>query len=54
MVKAAEAEAESKHLQGVGVARQREAIIDGYRKSIAEFSDTLGVKSEEAMVKKFE
>jgi len=50
LVKAAEAEAESKHLQGVGVARQREAIIEGYRKSILEFSDTLGVKSEEAMI----
>jgi len=50
LVKAAEAEAESKHLQGIGVARQREAIIEGYRKSIAEFSDTLGIRSEDAMI----
>ena len=49
-VKRSEAEAEAKHLQGVGVARQREAIIDGYRKSISTFSETLGIKSEEAMV----
>jgi len=48
-VKRSEAEAEAKHLQGVGVARQREAIIDGYRKSISNFSGTLGIKSEEAM-----
>jgi len=50
LVKAAEAEAESKHLQGVGVARQREAIIDGYKKSISDFSGSLGIKSEEAMI----
>jgi len=49
-VKRSEAEAEAKHLQGVGVARQREAIVDGYRKSISSFSGTLGIKSEEAMV----
>lgn len=38
-VKSAEAEAESKYLSGVGVARQRKAIVDGLRESIAEFSN---------------
>lgn len=37
-VKAAEAEAEAKYLSGVGVARQRKAIVDGLRESIAEFA----------------
>ena len=37
-VKAAEADAESKYLSGVGVARQRAAIIDGLRDSISDFS----------------
>lgn len=38
LVKAAEADAESKYLSGVGVARQRKAIVDGLRDSIKEFS----------------
>mmetsp|Transcript_12504 Transcript_12504/g.37725 ORF Transcript_12504/g.37725 Transcript_12504/m.37725 type:complete len:295 (+) Transcript_12504:101-985(+) len=38
LVKAAEAEAESKYLSGVGVARQRKAIVDGLRESISAFS----------------
>jgi len=37
-VKAAEADAESKYLSGVGVARQRKAIVDGLKTSIVEFS----------------
>ncbi|KAJ8605645.1 hypothetical protein CTAYLR_000142 [Chrysophaeum taylorii] len=37
-VKAAEADAESKYLSGVGVARQRQAIVGGLRDSILEFS----------------
>merc|ERR1719464_1060553 len=41
-VKAAEAEAEAKYLSGVGVAKQRKAIIDGLRNSIVDFND--GVK----------
>jgi len=41
-VKAAEAEAEAKYLSGVGVAKQRKAIIDGLRCSIVDFSE--GVK----------
>lgn len=38
LVKAAEADAESKYLSGVGVARQRKAIVGGLRDSIVEFS----------------
>lgn len=37
IVKAAEAEAESKRLQGEGIANQRKAIIEGLRQSIDEF-----------------
>jgi len=33
-VKAAEAEAEAKYLSGVGVAKQRKAIVDGLKSSI--------------------
>lgn len=40
-VKAAEAEAESKKLQGIGIAGRRKAIVDGLRESIKEFKDTL-------------
>lgn len=42
MVKSAEAEAEAKYLSGVGVAKQRKAIVDGLRESITDFSG--GVK----------
>lgn len=38
VVKSAEAEAESKYLSGVGVAKQRKAIVDGLRSSIVDFS----------------
>ncbi|KAL3697420.1 hypothetical protein R1sor_011496 [Riccia sorocarpa] len=37
-VKRAEAEAESKYLSGVGIARQRQAIVDGLRESVVAFS----------------
>ncbi|CAN0438584.1 unnamed protein product, partial [Ectocarpus sp. 8 AP-2014] len=40
-VKAAEAEAESKYLSGVGVSRQRKAIVDGLRDSVQTFSETI-------------
>ena len=40
-VKSAEAEAESKYLSGVGVARQRKAIVDGLRGSISQFSGNI-------------
>jgi regulator of protease activity HflC (stomatin/prohibitin superfamily) len=42
VVKKAEAEAESKALQGQGIANQRRAIIDGLRASIEQFQHTLG------------
>jgi len=45
-VKSAEAEAEAKYLSGVGVAKQRKAIVDGLRTSIVDFSD--GVKGTSA------
>ncbi|CAE7758895.1 HIRL2 [Symbiodinium microadriaticum] len=38
-VKRAEAEAESMHLSGVGVARSRHAIMDGLKESIQAFSE---------------
>lgn len=40
-VKAAEAEAESKYLSGVGVSKQRKAIVDGLRSSIVDFSSNV-------------
>ena len=42
VVKKAEAEAESKALQGQGIANQRRAIIEGLRGSIEDFQKTLG------------
>lgn len=45
-VKSAEAEAEAKYLSGVGVAKQRKAIVDGLKGSIVEFTD--GVKGTSA------
>lgn len=46
VVKAAEAEAESKRLQGEGIAKQRRAIVDGLRESIAAFTDKIGGVNE--------
>ena len=40
-VKQAEAEAESKALQGKGIAAERQAIIDGLRSSIEHFRETV-------------
>ena len=40
-MKAAEAEAESKYLSGVGVSRQRKAIVDGLRDSVQTFSEAI-------------
>jgi regulator of protease activity HflC (stomatin/prohibitin superfamily) len=48
-VKRAEAEAESKRLQGVGIAAQRKAIMDGLRQSVENFTQATGVTAEEAM-----
>eukprot|EP00586_Coscinodiscus_wailesii_P022779 CAMPEP_0172496126 /NCGR_PEP_ID=MMETSP1066-20121228/81846_1 /TAXON_ID=671091 /ORGANISM="Coscinodiscus wailesii, Strain CCMP2513" /LENGTH=254 /DNA_ID=CAMNT_0013268249 /DNA_START=206 /DNA_END=970 /DNA_ORIENTATION=+ len=41
LVKSAEAEAEAKYLSGVGVAKQRKAIVDGLKASIVGFSDNV-------------
>lgn len=38
-IKNAEAEAESKRLQGVGIANQRKAIIKGYKDSVQDFQE---------------
>ena len=46
VVKNAEAEAESKRLQGEGIAKQRRAIVDGLRKSIAAFTDKVSTVNE--------
>jgi regulator of protease activity HflC (stomatin/prohibitin superfamily) len=37
-VKAAEAEAEARYLSGLGVARQRKAIVEGLQESVGDFS----------------
>lgn len=44
-VKRAEAEAESMYLSGVGVARQRKAIMEGLRESIVLFSSEISSTS---------
>jgi len=50
LVKKAEAEAESKRLQGEGIANQRKAIVDGLRESISKFSEAIeGASAQDAM-----
>lgn len=50
VVKAAEGEAESKALQGQGIANQRKAIIEGLKESVKSFSNTVdGTKAEDVM-----
>lgn len=49
-IKAAEAEAESKALQGKGVADQRKFIIEGLRESVEEFRNTVeGTNPQDVM-----
>lgn len=49
-VKIAEANAESKYLSGVGVAKQRKAIVDGLRESILGFSGNVpGTTAKDVM-----
>ncbi|MHB1023031.1 MAG: SPFH domain-containing protein [Acidobacteriaceae bacterium] len=49
-VKQAEAEAESKALQGKGIASERQAIIDGLRSSIENFREAVpGATAEDVM-----
>ena len=44
------AEAEAKHLQGEGIAKQRRAIVDGLRESVAAFTDKIGeVSAQDAL-----
>lgn len=45
----AQADAESKRLQGEGIAKQREAIIGGLKESVSSFASGVGVDSKEAM-----
>lgn len=49
VIKRAEAEAESRRLQGEGVAAQRKAIISGLRDSVSKFAKETGVDAQEAM-----
>lgn len=50
LVKKAEAEAEAKYLSGVGVAKQRQAITDGLRENILNFSNKVeGTSAKEVM-----
>lgn len=42
LVKAAEADAEAKFLAGQGIARQRQAIVNGLRESVLNFSTAVG------------
>jgi hypothetical protein len=50
VVKTAEAEAESKALQGQGIANQRKAIIEGLQVSIEQFQKVVdGTSSKEVM-----
>jgi len=49
-VKAAEAEAEAKYLSGVGVAKQRKAIVDGLKQSVTEFDQNVkGTSTKDIM-----
>lgn len=50
IVKEAEAEAESKRLQGEGIAQQRLEIVRGFKESVEDFQNSLeGVSHEEVM-----
>lgn len=50
LVKRAEAEAEAKYLGGVGVAKQRQAITDGLRNNIVNFSHSVsGTSAKDVM-----
>lgn len=50
LVKKAEAEAESKRLQGEGIANQRKAIVEGLRESVERFASSVeGASARDAM-----
>merc|ERR1712222_182265 len=46
---AAEAEAEARYLSGLGVARQRKAIVQGLQESVSQFSDDVGARPKDVM-----
>lgn len=49
-IKRAEGEAESKYLSGLGIARQRQAIVDGLRDSVIAFSENVpGTTAKDVM-----
>ena len=49
-VKAAEAEAESKVLQGQGIANQRKAIVEGLKESVSDFQKHISdISAQEIM-----
>lgn len=48
-VKAAEAEAEAKHLSGMGTAKMRHAITDGFRGSIESMKGSCGMEPAEVV-----
>ncbi|KAK4261174.1 hypothetical protein QN277_004211 [Acacia crassicarpa] len=49
-IKKAEGDAESKYLAGLGIARQRQAIVDGLRDSVLAFSENVpGTTSKDVM-----
>jgi len=48
-VKSAEAGAEALYLSGVGVSRQRKAIVDGLRSSVVEFSGDTSATTKDVM-----
>jgi len=48
-VKRAEAEAEAKHLSGVGTAKMRQAITEGFTGSIAQMQESCGLKANEVV-----
>ncbi|GAB2297254.1 Protein hir2 [Dionaea muscipula] len=49
-IKRAEGEAESKYLSGVGIARQRQAIVDGLRDSVLNFAGNVpGTSAKDVM-----
>jgi regulator of protease activity HflC (stomatin/prohibitin superfamily) len=48
IVKEAEADAESKRLSGKGIADQRAAIVEGFKRSIEDLAGIKGIKPEDA------
>jgi len=48
-VKNAEAEAEAKHLSGMGTAKMRQAITDGFKGSIESMKSTCGMNPQEVV-----